>query len=61
MHSNHNDQIAFLSLGLVVLDEIRLLGQEPLTNVLGGSSAYGSLFMYLPHFLRSTSNTVHPY
>ncbi|KAL2849989.1 Ribokinase-like protein [Aspergillus pseudodeflectus] len=38
-----NNQTCFLSLGLVVLDEIRLPGQEPLINVLGGSGAYATL------------------
>jgi hypothetical protein len=33
--------ISFTSLGLLVLDEIRLPGQEPLTDILGGSGAYG--------------------
>jgi hypothetical protein len=31
----------FVSLGLTVLDEIRIPGQEPLRNVLGGSGVYG--------------------
>ncbi|KAL4769517.1 Ribokinase-like protein [Aspergillus nidulans var. acristatus] len=35
--------ISFTSLGLLVLDEIRLPRQEPLTDVLGGSGAYASL------------------
>ncbi|CBF85826.1 pfkB family carbohydrate kinase superfamily [Aspergillus nidulans FGSC A4] len=35
--------ISFTSLGLLVLDEIRLPGQEPLTDILGGSGAYASL------------------
>jgi hypothetical protein len=33
--------ISFVSLGLVVLDEIRFPNQEPLINVVGGSGAYG--------------------
>lgn len=37
--------ISFTSLGLLVLDEIRLPGQEPLTDVLGGSGAYGWLLV----------------
>ncbi|KAL3494892.1 putative PfkB family kinase [Aspergillus germanicus] len=51
MHTNHRDQISFLSLGLVVLDEIRLPNQDPLTNVLGGSGAYATLGarLFLPH------------
>ncbi|KAJ5624855.1 hypothetical protein N7510_001164 [Penicillium lagena] len=32
--------ISFTSLGLVVLDEIRVADQTPLTNVVGGSGAY---------------------
>jgi hypothetical protein len=40
-----NKDISFASLGLVVLDEIRLPNQKPLTNVLGGSGAYGLLFL----------------
>lgn len=35
------DSISFTSFGLVVLDEIRFPNQKPLTNVLGGSGAYG--------------------
>ncbi|KAL5046911.1 hypothetical protein BDW71DRAFT_61623 [Aspergillus fruticulosus] len=35
--------ISFTSLGLLVLDEIRFPGQQPLTDVLGGSGAYASL------------------
>ncbi|KAL3466491.1 Ribokinase-like protein [Aspergillus heterothallicus] len=35
--------ISFLSLGLVVLDEIRLPNRPPLTNILGGSGAYATL------------------
>lgn len=34
-------RISFVSLGLVVLDEIRFPDQEPLINVVGGSGAYG--------------------
>jgi hypothetical protein len=37
--------ISFTSLGLLVLDEIRLPRQEPLTDVLGGSGAYGWFFV----------------
>ncbi len=33
--------ISFVSLGLVVLDEIRLSNEKPLTDVVGGSGAYG--------------------
>lgn len=33
--------IFFTSLGLAVLDEIRVPGQAPLTNILGGSGTYG--------------------
>ncbi|BAE58987.1 unnamed protein product [Aspergillus oryzae RIB40] len=33
--------ISFTSLGLVVLDEIRLPHKNPLTDILGGSGAYG--------------------
>ncbi|RHZ43557.1 pfkB family carbohydrate kinase superfamily [Aspergillus thermomutatus] len=35
--------ISFVSLGLVVLDEIRFPNQELLTDVLGGSGAYATL------------------
>ncbi|KAL5001880.1 Ribokinase-like protein [Aspergillus recurvatus] len=35
--------ISFTSLGLLVLDEIRFPGQQPLTDILGGSGAYASL------------------
>lgn len=35
------DIISFTSFGLVVLDEIRFPNRSPLTNVLGGSGAYG--------------------
>ncbi|KAL4734870.1 putative PfkB family kinase [Aspergillus similis] len=35
--------ISFTSLGLLVLDEIRFPGQEPMTDILGGSGAYASL------------------
>ncbi|KAL2850340.1 putative PfkB family kinase [Aspergillus pseudoustus] len=40
---NATPTIFFLSLGLVVLDEIPLPGQQPLTNILGGSGAYATL------------------
>ena len=33
--------ISFVSLGMVVLDELRFHGQRPLTDVVGGSGAYG--------------------
>jgi hypothetical protein len=36
--------IAFASFGLLVLDEIRFPSRKPLTNVLGGSGAYGSFY-----------------
>ncbi|KAL4817518.1 putative PfkB family kinase [Aspergillus spinulosporus] len=44
--SEANDEkpnISFTSLGLLVLDEIRFPGQDPLTDVLGGSGAYAAL------------------
>jgi hypothetical protein len=41
-----DDDISFASFGLVVLDEIRFPNRKPLTNVLGGSGAYG--LFYLP-------------
>lgn len=34
-------EILFVSLGTTVLDEIRIPGQKPLLNVLGGSGIYG--------------------
>ncbi|KAL2808053.1 Ribokinase-like protein [Aspergillus granulosus] len=46
--------MGFLSLGLVVLDEIRLPNQQPLTNILGGSAAYATLGARL--FLPPTSS-----
>ncbi|KAL3446490.1 Ribokinase-like protein [Aspergillus insuetus] len=57
MHPNHDDQVSFLSLGLVVLDEIRLPNRDPLTNVLGGSGAYATLGarLFLP---RPTSQSL---
>lgn len=33
--------ITFVSLGMAVLDELRFSGRRPLTDVLGGSGAYG--------------------
>ncbi|KAE8548797.1 Ribosome biogenesis protein [Talaromyces marneffei ATCC 18224] len=36
-------EILFVSLGTTVLDEIRIPGQKPLLNVLGGSGIYASL------------------
>lgn len=39
----YDQDIFFTSLGLAVLDEIRVPGQEPLTNILGGSGSYGEL------------------
>lgn len=36
--------IYFASFGSVVLDEIRFPNQEPLTNILGGSGAYGQFY-----------------
>ncbi|KAE8336707.1 hypothetical protein BDV24DRAFT_168009 [Aspergillus arachidicola] len=43
--------ISFTSLGLVVLDEIRLPHKNPLTDILGGSGAYATLGarLFLPH------------
>ncbi|KAB8225998.1 Ribokinase-like protein [Aspergillus novoparasiticus] len=38
--------ISFTSLGLVVLDEIRLPHKNPLTDILGGSGAYAKEFKY---------------
>ncbi|KAJ5524052.1 hypothetical protein N7494_010702 [Penicillium frequentans] len=35
--------ISFTSFGLVVLDEIRIPNQKPLTNILGGSGAHATL------------------
>ncbi|KAL3477739.1 Ribokinase-like protein [Aspergillus californicus] len=35
--------VSFVSLGLVVLDEIRFPNRNPLTDVLGGSGAYAAL------------------
>ncbi|KAJ0423931.1 Ribokinase-like protein [Aspergillus carlsbadensis] len=43
MNTTSDNQISFLSMGLVVLDEIRLPNQKSLTNVLGGSGAYATL------------------
>lgn len=37
----HQQCISFTSLGLVLLDEIRIPNKEPLTNILGGSGTYG--------------------
>ncbi|KAE8151527.1 Ribokinase-like protein [Aspergillus avenaceus] len=37
------DRIAFVSLGLVVLDEIHYCNREALTDVLGGSGTYATL------------------
>lgn len=34
-------EILFVSLGTTVLDEIRIPGQKPLLDVLGGSGVYG--------------------
>ncbi|KAJ5127686.1 hypothetical protein N7448_008465 [Penicillium atrosanguineum] len=39
----HEQDIFFTSLGLAVLDEIRVPGQEPLRNILGGSGTYATL------------------
>ena len=36
-------QILFVSLGMVVIDELRFPGQQPLIDVLGGSGAYSTL------------------
>ena len=33
--------VSFVSLGMVILDELRFHGQRPLTDVVGGSGAYG--------------------
>ena len=44
----HEHSISFMSLGLLVLDEIRFPNRKPLTDVLGGSGAYG-LIPYPPH------------
>ena len=33
--------ISFLSLGMVVLDELHFPGKKPLTDIIGGSGAYG--------------------
>ncbi|KAB8261297.1 putative PfkB family kinase [Aspergillus pseudonomiae] len=43
--------ISFTSLGLVVLDEIRLPNRKALTDILGGSGAYATLGarLFLPH------------
>ncbi|KAJ5958698.1 uncharacterized protein N7479_005848 [Penicillium vulpinum] len=41
-----NKHISFASFGLVVLDEIRFPKRKPLTNVLGGSGAYGWFCLY---------------
>ncbi|KAE8383132.1 putative PfkB family kinase [Aspergillus bertholletiae] len=47
----HTHDISFTSLGLVVLDEIRLPNAKPLTDILGGSGAYATLGarLFLPH------------
>ncbi len=41
--------ISLTSLGLVVLDEIRFPNRDPLTNVLGGSGAYGWFLIIVCH------------
>jgi hypothetical protein len=33
--------VVFVSLGMVVLDELRFPGREPLYDIIGGSGAYG--------------------
>ncbi|KAF5859116.1 hypothetical protein ETB97_003304 [Aspergillus alliaceus] len=58
----HLQDILFVSLGLVVLDEIRFPNREPLTDVLGGSGAYATLGarLFLPHPLsRSLGWIIH--
>lgn len=45
--------ISFASFGLVVLDEIHIPNRKPLTNVLGGSGAYGSFCL---HTISSKNN-----
>ena len=39
----HQVSILFVSLGMVILDELRFPGQRPLVDVLGGSGAYSTL------------------
>lgn len=43
--------VSFTSLGLVVLDEIRIPCRESLTNVVGGSGAYGGFLCWYHHAL----------
>lgn len=38
-----DSEVSFVSFGTAILDEIRFPGQKPLTNILGGSGAYGEL------------------
>jgi hypothetical protein len=33
--------VTFVSLGMVVLDELRFPGKRPLSDVMGGSASYG--------------------
>ncbi|KAL4791473.1 Ribokinase-like protein [Aspergillus venezuelensis] len=52
--------ISFVSLGLVVLDEIRFPNKAPLRDVVGGSGAYATLGarLFLPGQLRSSLGLV---
>jgi len=36
--------VMFVSLGMVILDELRFPGKAPLLDVMGGSGAYGTAF-----------------
>ena len=42
-HSQTRPEILFTSLGMVVLDEIFLPSEEPLTDIVGGSGAYSKI------------------
>ena len=44
-HSN----IRFTTLGVVVLDELRLPSQEPMVDVIGGSGAFSEYLQTLPN------------
>jgi hypothetical protein len=50
-----DDDISFASFGLVVLDEIRFPNRKPLTNVLGGSGAYGLFYLLIYQYLLEDS------
>jgi hypothetical protein len=42
--TSEEQQCLFMTLGMVVLDELHFPAQDPIMNVIGGSGAYGKVY-----------------